>query len=87
MRIAIVSDVHANADALRAVLDDIDRRNVRAIVCLGDTVGYGAEPSEVLDLLFESCTSSARLKLSFKAQSALKPIEFNVLVCSRCCCS
>jgi len=43
MRIAIVSDVHANADALRAVLDDIDRRNVRAVVCLGDTVGYGAE--------------------------------------------
>jgi len=56
MRIAIVSDVHANADALRAVLDDIDRRNVRAVVCLGDTVGYGAEPAEVLDLLFESCT-------------------------------
>ena len=57
MRIAIVSDVHANADALRAVLDDVDRRNVRAIVCLGDTVGYGAEPAEVLDLLFESCDS------------------------------
>ncbi len=57
MRIAIVSDVHANAEALRAVLDDVDRRSVRATVCLGDIVGYGAEPSEVLDLLFESCSA------------------------------
>lgn len=55
MKVAILSDVHANAEALRAVLDDIDRRNVRSIVCLGDSVGYGAEPSECLDLLFESC--------------------------------
>ena len=55
MRVAILSDVHANADALRAVLDDIDRRNVARVVCLGDTVGYGAEPSACLDLLFESC--------------------------------
>lgn len=57
MRTAILSDVHANAMALRAVLDDIDRRDVRAIACLGDSVGYGAEPGPCLDLLFEACTT------------------------------
>ncbi len=57
MRVAIISDVHANLDALRAVLDDIDRRAVDACVCLGDNVGYGAEPRACLDLIFESCKS------------------------------
>src|SRR5262245_38018219 len=57
MRVAIFSDVHANLPALRSVLDDIDRRRVDARACLGDSVGYGAEPRECLDLLFESCTS------------------------------
>src|SRR5512132_659541 len=57
MRVAILSDVHASAEALRAVLDDIGRRGVKATFCLGDSVGYGAEPAECLDLLFESCTS------------------------------
>jgi len=57
MRTAIFSDVHANVDALRAVLEDLDRQQVDARVCLGDSVGYGAEPRACLDLLFESCTS------------------------------
>ena len=57
MRVAIFSDVHANIDALRAVLDDMDRRRIDARICLGDSVGYGAEPGECLDLIFESCTS------------------------------
>jgi len=78
MRIAIVSDVHANADALRAVLDDIDRRNVRATVCLGDTVGYGAEPSEVLDLLFESCTSMIAGNHDLAATGRLEDSRFSV---------
>jgi diadenosine tetraphosphatase ApaH/serine/threonine PP2A family protein phosphatase len=57
MRVAIFSDVHANLHALRAVLEDVDRRRVDARACLGDNVGYGAEPRECLDLLFESCTA------------------------------
>jgi diadenosine tetraphosphatase ApaH/serine/threonine PP2A family protein phosphatase len=57
MRVAIFSDVHANVDALKAVLDDIGRHRVDARLCLGDSVGYGAEPRACLDLLFASCTS------------------------------
>lgn len=54
MLTAVVSDIHANADALRSVLDDLDRAGAKRIVCLGDNVGYGAEPEECLDLLVES---------------------------------
>ena len=50
-RIALISDIHGNALALRAVLEDISWRSVDRIVCLGDVVGYGPEPAECLDLV------------------------------------
>ena len=46
MRIAVISDIHSNYDALQAVLADIC--NYDALVCLGDLVGYGAQPNEVV---------------------------------------
>ncbi|MFL5950237.1 MAG: metallophosphoesterase family protein [Gaiellaceae bacterium] len=46
MRVAVISDVHANAHALAAVLADIDETRVDALWCLGDTVGYGPRPNE-----------------------------------------
>jgi predicted phosphodiesterase len=49
MRLALVSDIHANLAALDAVLADVDRRgDVGAILHLGDLVGYSAEPNEVV---------------------------------------
>lgn len=78
MRVAILSDVHANAEALRAVLEDVDRRNVRATVCLGDSVGYGAEPSEVLDLLFQSCTAMIAGNHDLAATGRLEDSRFSV---------
>ena len=51
MRVALLSDVHANLVALQAVLAAIAPAKVDAIWVTGDTVGYGAEPSEVLALL------------------------------------
>src|SRR5438046_5505930 len=51
MRIAILSDIHANPDALAAVLADIARRDVAATVQLGDVVGYNTRPRETLALL------------------------------------
>lgn len=55
MPTAVISDVHANAPALRAVLADIDRRGIQRIVCLGDTVGYGPDPLECVDLVRQRC--------------------------------
>jgi putative phosphoesterase len=51
LRMAVFSDVHANIHALNAVLDDIDQRDVDLIVCLGDLVGYGAFPNEVIETI------------------------------------
>lgn len=53
MRIAILSDIHANSDALAAVLADIRRRGVTQTVHLGDLVGYNTRPRETLALLRE----------------------------------
>jgi predicted phosphodiesterase len=46
MRVAVISDVHANYHALETVLAEIDSVGVDAIWCLGDTVGYGPSPNE-----------------------------------------
>ena len=51
MRIALLSDVHGNRHALEAVLADIDRQRPDRVYCLGDLVGYGAHPNEVIDLI------------------------------------
>ena len=53
MNAAVISDIHANLPALETVLADIDRVGVDEIWCLGDAVGYGARPSECVDLLAE----------------------------------
>ena len=48
MRLAIFSDIHGNLPALEAVLDDISRRRPDETYCLGDLVGYGPFPNEVI---------------------------------------
>ena len=50
-RIAVISDVHSNLQALTTVLARIDTLGVDALYCLGDIVGYGARPVECLDLV------------------------------------
>ena len=52
MRYAIVSDVHANEAALRAVLTDAADEKVEKIICLGDVLGYGPEPVAALELVY-----------------------------------
>ena len=50
-RIAVFGDLHANAEATRAVLAGIDDAGITRLYCLGDLVGYGAEPNETIDLI------------------------------------
>jgi predicted phosphodiesterase len=54
-RIAILSDVHGNLPALRAVLGEVRAERVDAIWCLGDLVGYGAQPDECVELARAEC--------------------------------
>ena len=48
--IAVISDIHANLEALTRVLDDIASQEIRDIICLGDLVGYGPDPAACVDL-------------------------------------
>lgn len=57
---AIISDIHANLEALEAVLADIDQQGIREIICLGDIVGYGPDPAECIDRVKERCRLTIR---------------------------
>jgi putative phosphoesterase len=51
MRIAVMGDIHANLPALRAVIDDVARIGAEALYCVGDVVGRGPHPNEVVEEL------------------------------------
>jgi diadenosine tetraphosphatase ApaH/serine/threonine PP2A family protein phosphatase len=51
--IAILSDIHGNLEALRAVLADAESQGAEGVYCLGDIVGYGPNPRECLDLALD----------------------------------
>lgn len=49
MAVALISDLHSNRESLSKVLDDINKQGIKEIFCLGDLVGYGPDPSFVVD--------------------------------------
>ena len=51
MKYAIIADIHGNLDALQVVLEDIRAQNATHVVCLGDIVGYNANPKECLQII------------------------------------
>lgn len=55
MRVAVISDIHANLPALEAVLESIADASVEEVWCLGDVVGYGAQPDECTESVREHC--------------------------------
>lgn len=59
---AIISDLHGNVPALDTALADSRARGARRYVCLGDVVGYGADPRRCLDVVMELCVPGARDK-------------------------
>lgn len=52
---AIISDIHDNLPALKAVLADINSKGITRVICLGDVVGYGPNPAECVDLARRRC--------------------------------
>jgi putative phosphoesterase len=54
VRVAVFSDIHSNIHALEAVLEDISTQEADRIICLGDLVGYGAYPNEVIRAIREN---------------------------------
>ena len=53
MKVAIISDIHGNRQAFEAVLSDIAKESITELWCLGDLVGYGADPDACVDLARE----------------------------------
>lgn len=53
--LAVISDIHANFEALRAVLEELDRLEVKTVFCLGDLVGYGPDPVQCVDAVRQRC--------------------------------
>ncbi|MEI7837203.1 MAG: metallophosphoesterase family protein [Planctomycetota bacterium] len=74
--LAVISDIHANMEALTAVLADIATRKVEQIVCLGDVVGYGPEPKECVDKVME--VASVALMGNHDFAVLYEPTNFNI---------
>ena len=55
MKLAIISDIHANLEALEVVMRDIELQQAEKVICLGDTIGYGADPIPCLELAEQRC--------------------------------
>ncbi|MDH5180221.1 MAG: metallophosphatase family protein [Gammaproteobacteria bacterium] len=51
MKIAVISDIHSNLEALLACIKKANKARVEQFICLGDVVGYGPEPAETLEVL------------------------------------
>lgn len=56
MRYAVIGDIHGNLEALEAVYSSIDTEKIDQIICVGDIIGYGANPVECIDLIRKRCS-------------------------------
>ena len=74
MKIAVISDIHSNLQALLAALTDINGRGIDQIYCLGDIVGYGGSPNECVELIRQRAAVSV---LGNHDQAALNPSDVN----------
>jgi predicted phosphodiesterase len=60
MKYAVISDIHGNLPALKAVMDDIKVQKCDRIVCLGDIVGYGLDPAECVEMIRSRAVSCVK---------------------------
>lgn len=78
MRFAFISDIHANFEALEAVVEDIDSQNIDEVICLGDIVGYGANPNECCELIKNKCPVTLLGNHDAAAVDLLSTQHFNI---------
>lgn len=60
MKYAVISDIHSNLEAITTVLKEVGKKHVDEIICLGDIVGYGANPDEVVELVRQEAKYAVR---------------------------
>src|SRR5258708_39695016 len=89
MRTAILTDIHANLEALTACIAAAEARKVDRFVCLGDTVGYGADPNAACDIVRKTCqfavlgnhdaAASGRMDYSYYYAAAPEVLDWTAL--------
>lgn len=77
MRYAIISDIHSNLEALEVALKEIDSLGIKEIVCLGDLVGYNANPNECIDIIRERGIRCVMGNHDARAVGLKEPLDFN----------
>ncbi|NMC43673.1 MAG: metallophosphoesterase family protein, partial [candidate division Zixibacteria bacterium] len=76
---AVLSDVHANLEALEAVAADLDRQRVEKIMFLGDVIGYGADPNACVKLIARLCDIRLMGNHDYVGLGLESPQYFNVM--------
>jgi predicted phosphodiesterase len=77
MKYAIISDIHSNLEALKSVFREIDKLGADRTICLGDVVGYGANPNECLEIIRERKIESIIGNHDVVACGKREPFDFN----------
>jgi diadenosine tetraphosphatase ApaH/serine/threonine PP2A family protein phosphatase len=77
MKYAIISDIHSNLEALEVVFEEIDRLGLDKTICLGDIVGYGANPNECVEIIRERKVESLLGNHDIVACGKKEPYDFN----------
>ncbi len=77
MRVAVLSDIHSNLPAFEAVLEAVEEVGIERIWCLGDLVGYGADPDACTALVRERCEVSLVGNHDLAVLGALDPSSFS----------
>ena len=79
MKIAFISDIHGNYDALKEVFKQINKLDIKEIYCLGDIVNYYYEPDKCIDLLIKNkvkCIKGNHEKIFLKVLKKKKLRDF-----------
>ncbi|HLC19154.1 MAG TPA: metallophosphoesterase family protein [Thermodesulfobacteriota bacterium] len=77
MRYAIISDIHSNLEALGAFLEKTEELGVEKTVCLGDIVGYNANPNECIEIIRERKMECVMGNHDSRASGLEEPTDFN----------
>lgn len=90
MRIAIVSDVHSNIEALSEVVKEVEKLRADRVVCLGDVVGYGASPNQCCEIIRELAETTllgnhdaavaGRMDYSFYYEAARHALDWSATI-------
>ncbi|NIO16773.1 MAG: metallophosphoesterase [Deltaproteobacteria bacterium] len=77
MKVAVISDVHSNLEALTAVVEDAKKRGAEQLWCLGDVVGYNADPDQCCEIVKDRCSIAIMGNHDSAVVGNTEPSHFN----------